>query len=273
MAEPQFARMSECQKVRDEGICSWYAMRMTIIAIANQKGGTAKTTSTAAIGVHLSRMGVPTHLIDMDPQADLSAAFGITDDSNRLLSSLECADALPIVRVSENLTLSPSSLQLLRCETEFLSRPSREFVLRSAIERTELPNDAIVLVDCPPSLGVLSIASLVAAQGLCVVVQPGGFELQTLLHLGMTVDSLRKYVNPELTNLGAIVTNAHRRRLITQQVVDELATRYRILGTVRSDAKVVYATTAGRIHLLTKSSAMDDYREPSLRLLERLRDD
>ena len=152
--------MSECQKVRDEGICSWYAMRMTIIAIANQKGGTAKTTSTAAIGVHLGRLGVPTHLIDMDPQADLSAAFGITDDSNGLLSSLECADALPIVRVSENLTLSPSSLQLLRCETEFLSRPSREFVLRSAIERTELPNDAIVLVDCPPSLGVLSIASL-----------------------------------------------------------------------------------------------------------------
>lgn len=241
---------------------------MEIFAIANQKGGTAKTTSTAALGVQLSRLGVRTHLIDMDPQADLSAAFGRFDDSGSLFRALDQQTSLPIVEIAENLTISPSNLELLRAETEFLSRPSREYVLKSPIEKTELTSDAIVLVDCPPSLGVLSVAALAAANGLCVVVQPGGFELQTLVHLNQTADLLRQYVNPHLEPVGAIVTNSHRRRAITQQVTTELQTQFDILGTIRSDASLLYATTAGRIHHLRRSRAMDDYALAAERIRE-----
>ena len=241
---------------------------MKTIAIANQKGGTAKTTTTAALGVQLSRRGIPTHMVDMDPQADLTAAFGIRDGENRLFAAIHAQEALPVVRVADNLTVSPSNLELLRAETEFLTRPSREFVLRSALGKTPLPEHTVVLVDCPPSLGVLSIASLVAAHGLCLVVQPGGFELQTLVHLGQTVELLRQYVNPVLETIGAIVTNCHRRRSITNQVAQELATQYEVLGVVRADAKLVYATTAGRIHRLHRSAAMEDYRATAARIIQ-----
>lgn len=241
---------------------------MKTIAIANQKGGTAKTTSTAAIGVQLSRRGVPTHLIDMDPQADLSSAFGIRDSDDLLFRAIDKQSSLPIVSIAENLTISPSSLALLRAETEFLSRPSREFVLRMSLHMTSLPENLVILIDCPPSLGVLSVASLVAADGLCVVVQPGGFELQTLVHLGQTADLLREYVNPNLKSVGAIVTNSHRRRAITDQVTQELQSQYDVLGVVRADARIVYATTAGSLHKLTRSTAMDDYQIVGDRIID-----
>lgn len=241
---------------------------MKAIVIANQKGGTAKTTTTAALGVQLSRQGVPTHVIDMDPQADLTAAFGLRVDENALFEAIDSQQALPVHRIDDNLTISPSHLELLRAETEFLSKPSREFVLRASLAKTELPVGAVVLIDCPPSLGVLSIASLAAADGLCLVVQPGGFELQTLVHLRQTVDLLRQYVNPGLETIGAIVTNSHRRRSITDQIAQELATQYNVLGVIRADARLVYATTAGRIHRLTRSAAMDDYRAAAERILE-----
>ena len=137
-----------------------------------------------------------------------------------------------------------------------------------ALTNTPIPEDAVVLIDCPPSLGVLSVASLVAADGLCVVVQPGGFELQTLVHLVQTVDLLRQYVNPALKTIGAIVTNSHRRRSITDQVAQELATQYEVLAVVRADAKLVYATTAGRIHRLQRSAGLDDYQAAADRILE-----
>ena len=232
---------------------------MKIISIANQKGGTAKTTTTAAVGVQLSRLGVPTHLIDMDPQADLTAAFGLVDKSNRLFEALDQRRRLPIVSITENLTISPSNLELLRAETEFLSRPSREFVLKAAIDKTKFRPHTVLLIDCPPSLGVLSVAALAASDGLCVVVQPGGFELQTLVHLRQTADLLRQYVNASLQYVGAVVTNSHRRRSITNQVTQELQTQLPVLGTIRSDAKILYATTAGRLHYLHRSGAMDDY--------------
>ena len=114
----------------------------------------------------------------------------------------------------------------------------------------------------------LSIASLVAADGLCLVVQPGGFELQTLVHLGQTADLLRQYVNPTLETIGAIVTNSHRRRSITDQVTRELATQCDVLGVIRADAKLVYATTAGRIHRLHRSTAMDDYQLAADRVIQ-----
>ncbi|PHQ35121.1 chromosome partitioning protein [Rhodopirellula bahusiensis] len=248
--------------------CRGTAIHMKIIAITNQKGGTAKTTSTAALGVLLSRRGIPVHLIDMDPQADLTAAFGIDGSNSRLFDCLRDQSRLEVIKVAESLTISPSNLQLLRAESELLTSTSREFVLRTALRNTELSDEGVVLIDCPPSLGVLSVAALSAAQGICVVVQPGGFELQTLVHLGQTVDLLRQYVNPELQTIGAIVTNSHRRRSITSQVVDELASQYSVLGTIRSDARIVYATTAGSIHRLRSSSAMEDYDAVADRIAE-----
>ncbi len=239
----------------------WYSGIMNVIAIANQKGGTGKTTTAAALGVLLSRSGIPTHLIDMDPQASLSTAFGMVDATGRLYEALQSRAPLPLLQVAKNLTITPSSIDLSRGETQFISEPGREFLLRDCLEATVLTPDATILIDCPPSLGILSLACLTAATGLCVVVQPGGFELKTLVHLQETVTVLRHRINPRLLVLGAVLTNCHPRRAITEQVHEEVSRTYRVLGQVRADARILYATTAGKVYHLTRSKALDDYRD------------
>ena len=157
-----------------------------------------------------------------------------------------------------------------RAETELLTEPGREYFLRLALEQTDLPNDTIVLLDCPPSLGVLALNCLVAAGGLMVTVQPGGFELHALVHLHMTVAAVQQRVNPDLTVLGTIITNSHPRRSITGHVRDELARVHNVLGSVRTDARLLYATTAGTLMNLRRSNALDDYSHVVDKLMDLL---
>jgi chromosome partitioning protein len=232
---------------------------MKIIAIGNQKGGTAKTTTTAALGVLLSRRGHRVHLVDMDPQCSLSQAFGRNDWSNGLYESLRKREGLPVEAVTENLSLTPSNLSLSHAESELLTEIGREHFLKASLDKTELPEETIVLLDCPPSLGILAVNCLCAADGLIVVVQPGGFELHAFVHLDMTVHTIRKHANPNLSILGTVLTNCHRRRSITGQVRERLAEVHPVLGTVRTDARLLYATTAGTLHKLKRSGALEDY--------------
>jgi chromosome partitioning protein len=241
---------------------------MKIIATANQKGGTAKTTTTAAIGVLLSRHGYRVHLVDMDPQASLTQTFLHADGADRLYVSLKDRAGLPIEWLDQNLSLTPSSLELSRAETELLGEPGREYFLRTALERTNLPASTIVLLDCPPSLGVLSLNCLAAAGGLIVTVQPGGFELHALVHLHMTVSAVQQRVNPDLVVLGTLITNCHSRRSITGHVWEELARVHDVLGSVRSDARLLYATTDGALLRLQRSKALDDYAQVVDRLMD-----
>ena len=230
-----------------------------------QAGGTAKTTM-AALGVLLSRRGIPVHLVDMDSQASPSRAFGQTDPAARLYYSFASRASLPVDTLAPNLTLSPSSIELARMETELLTEPGREYFLRTCLERTQRPANAAVLLDCPPSLGILAVNCLAMAGGLLTVVQPGGFELHALVHLQVTVRIIQERVQPDLCVLGAIITNAHRRRVITNQVAFEVSRVSPVLGVVRADARLLYATTAGRILALTRSKALDDYAAVVTRL-------
>ncbi len=236
-------------------------MPVKIIAIANQKGGTAKTTTTAALAILLSRSGMPVHIVDLDPQASLTRAFGRSDDTDGLYHALTSRAGLPVQSVSDNLTLTPSTIELARVEVELLNEPGREFFLRIALEKTPLAENAVVLLDCPPSLGVLSVNALATACGMIAVVQPGGFELYALIHLNVTLHAIRERVNSDLHFLGVIVTNAHQRRTITKQMGMEVGLFGPLLGTVRSDSRTLYATTRGRIHKLTSSNALDDYTD------------
>jgi chromosome partitioning protein len=239
-----------------------------IIAIANQKGGAAKTTTAAVLGVLLSRRGEHVHLIDMDPQSSLTSAFGLVDLQASLLHALLSQAALPALPLGPHLTLTPSSIDLLRAETQLIAEVGREFFLARCLSKTTLKPSTTVILDCPPSLGVLAINCLAASSGLCVVVQPGGFELRALSHLEQTVRALRAAVNPDLTVVGAILTNCHVRRGITEQIAEEIAPLYPILGQVRTDARLLYATTSGTLLKLTRSAALDDYATALNRLIE-----
>ena len=127
-----------------------------------------------------------------------------------------------------------------------------------------------MILDCPPSLGVLAVNCLAAAQYICVVVQPGGFELRTLVHLNETVEVLRQRINPQLAFAGAVITNCHLRRNITEEVHTEVARHYTVLGQVRAEARLLYATTSGKVYHLVRSKALEDYRRVVGRLKETL---
>jgi len=232
---------------------------MNVIAIANQKGGTAKTTTAAVLGLLLSRRGRRVHLIDMDPQASLTQAFGREDETDRLYVSLKDRAGLPVDALAPNLTLTPSTIELGRLETELLPEPGREHYLRASLERTSLPANSLVLLDCPPSLGILAVNGLAIAGGLIVPVQPGGFELYALARLEVTVEAVHDRLNPDLAVLGIVLTNCHRRRKITGRVEAELGRIQVVLGTVRADARLLYATTNGTLRNLRRSNALDDY--------------
>jgi len=243
---------------------------MNVIAISNQKGGTAKTTTAAALAVLLSRTGLRVHLVDSDPQASLTTAFGLSDPRGLLYEAVCCRGPLPLVSLTENLSVSPSSIDLSRGETQFISEAGREFILRDCLQKTDLGEDVTVILDCPPSLGVLSIGCLTAANFACVVVQPGGFELRTLVHLDETMRMLRERVNPRLSVIGAVLTNCHPRRLITEEVRKEVSKYWSVLGQVRADARLLYATTSGKVHHLTRSNALQDYASVANKLRENL---
>jgi chromosome partitioning protein len=232
---------------------------MNVLAIGNQKGGTAKTTTAAALAVLMSRAGRRTHIVDMDPQASLSAAFGRADPEGLLYQAMTTRGPLPVVRLADNLTMTPSSIDLARGESQFVAETGREYLLKTCLEKTDLEPGTTVIIDSPPSLGVLAVNCLAAARGLVVVVQPGGFELRALAHLEEVIRILKERVNPGLTIVGAVLTNCQPRRAITGQIEQEVARLYPVLGQVRSDAKLLYATTEGTLLDLTRSSALDDY--------------
>jgi chromosome partitioning protein len=241
---------------------------MNALVIGNQKGGTAKTTSAAALAVLLSRTGQPVHVIDMDPQASLTSAFGHNDPEGLLYLAMTQRGALPVVRLSDTLTLTPSSIDLAKGESQFVSETAREYLLKSCLDKTDLGKNCTVIIDSPPSLGVLAVNCLAAARALAVVVQPGGFELRALAHLEQVVAILKERVNPALAIVGAIMTNCQTRRSINEQVREEMRRLYTDLGQVRSDSKMLYATTEGTILQLKSCNAMDDYTAVLNRLME-----
>jgi chromosome partitioning protein len=244
---------------------------MNVLAIGNQKGGTAKTTTAAALAVLLSRRGQRVHLIDMDPQASLTAAFGTQEPEGLLYLALKNATPLPVVSLSPTLTLTPSSIDLATGESEFIAATAREYLLKTCLERTaEIGQGTAIIIDCPPSLGVLAINCLAAASALAVVVQPGGFELRALAHLERVVHLLKQRVNPGLAIVGGILTNCQRRPIINKQVQGEIARLYPDLGLVRSDIHMLNATTEGAMLGLKESAsnALQDYEQVLNKLVE-----
>lgn len=241
---------------------------MNVVAIVNQKGGVGKTTSTAALGVLLARQGGAVHLVDMDHQADLTSAFGQSDTEGLLYKALSERGPLPSVSIDENLTLTPSSIDLANGETQFVSAVGREYLLKTSLAKASLPDETTVLIDCPPSLGILTSNCLAVADALIVVVKPGGFEMRAVATLEELVKTYREQVNPGLTIAGVIMTEVHPRRSINQVVEEEIGQLYPVLGRIRAESELMYATSEGRILKLNRSKALDDYAAAVERLKE-----
>jgi chromosome partitioning protein len=200
---------------------------MRTIAFMNQKGGVGKTTTTANLGAALAEMGKRICLIDLDPQAHLTINYGMdptpemTSLYNVLVDEVPLNDA--VHPVGDRLWLIPSSIDLAAAEVELVTVLGREMLLKNALESANVDYD-YVLMDCPPSLGLLTINALCAASEVIIPMQPHFLALQGVAKLLETVQLVNKRMNPRLKVTGVALTLYDSQTKLTSEVVSELTT-------------------------------------------------
>ena len=238
-----------------------------IIAVANQKGGVAKTTTVHALAAGLVERGRSVLAIDLDPQASLSYALGLDGDAEPSIHDVMMGGAGidEILYESFGIDLAPSTIDLAGSEVHLLTRTGREFVLQRAMKAVAGRYD-YVFIDCPPSLGILTINALTAAQEVLVPLQA---ELLTRRGLGQlleTVDDVRAYTNPDLEVTGAVITMWDSRTRLGREVTEaiEETQQIRLLEPfIPKSVKVAEAPGRGRSildHARTSAPAVA-YRE------------
>jgi chromosome partitioning protein len=200
-----------------------------IITVANQKGGVGKTTTAINLATALAAIGERVLIVDLDPQGNASTGLGI-DRQDRVVSSYDVlTGTLDLVSAAlqtavPGLSIVPSTLDLLGIEMEIASAPDRVLRLRKAIHKAaESPTPfTYVLIDCPPSLNLLTLNSMAAADSVLVPLQCEFFALEGLSQLLETVKQVRDSINPDLSIQGIVLTMYDGRNNLANQVVDDV---------------------------------------------------
>ena len=246
------------------------------LAVANQKGGVAKTTTVASLGAAMVELGQRVLLVDLDPQACLTFSLGLDPEAlelsvhDVLLGRVPAAMALQ--PTDDGVTLLPATIDLTGSEAKLVTRAGREFVLKEAL--AEITGDFDwVLLDCSPSLGILTLNALTAADSVLIPLQ-----CETLSHRGVgqlleTVDEVRKRTNPELDVLGILPTLFDGRTTHARAVLADVAERYTVPvlePPVPKSVRFAEAPATGRSILSTAPSSKGAaaYREHARQLTD-----
>ncbi|PIT98373.1 MAG: sporulation initiation inhibitor Soj [Candidatus Andersenbacteria bacterium CG10_big_fil_rev_8_21_14_0_10_54_11] len=197
-----------------------------VIAVSNQKGGVGKTTTAINLGGYLAVAGKKTAVVDLDPQANATVGLGLhygadTPTLFEVLTGQAAAETGLQQTTQENLFVLPSTPNLAGAVIELLDKPYREFRLRRALKPLREQFD-FILIDCPPSLGLLTVNGLVAADRVLVPVQCEFFALEGLQQLLQTVALVREHLNPRLQVLGAVLTMFDRRTAMARKIVRDV---------------------------------------------------
>lgn len=196
-----------------------------IVAISNHKGGVGKTTSTINIGAGMALKGMNILLIDMDPQANMSQSLGLAQATEGTYEALVGTAGLKAVSVRENLFLVPATAGLGGVEMELASEAGREFILKELLETEKMKYDYI-LIDCPPSLGLLTINAFTAADEIYIPMQAQYLALQGIGNLLGLVDKIKKRLNPSLEITGIIITQFDKRKVLNRYVLETLESHF-----------------------------------------------
>lgn len=202
-----------------------------IIAIANQKGGVGKTTSAVNLAAWLSMMGNAVLLVDIDPQGNATSGLGINKKEldtcmyDILIEGVGIRDVITGCGVAE-LSLVPATMELAGAEIQMVNRPEREMILKTALYQVR-DEYQYIIIDCPPSLGLLTINALTAADSVLIPLQCEYYALEGLGQLMNTINLVQQHLNPKLVLEGVLLTMFDGRTNLSIQVVDEVKKYFR----------------------------------------------
>lgn len=234
-----------------------------IIAIANHKGGVGKTTSAASIGSCLAGKGFKTLLIDLDGQANLTSYFFLEEDEDRnsVFDTLVNDTALPIYSIKENLDMVPSSLEMAGAEVAMTNIVAREQLLNIALKPIKANYDYI-LIDCPPSIGIVTTNAFLAATEILVPMTPELLPLKGMSMLESFVESLRR-IKPELKINGVFITRFNNRKLnkVVETALKERYSDITYQTKIRENISVAESAGSGSsiFEYDTESNGAKDY--------------
>lgn len=194
---------------------------MKTISFINHKGGTGKTTSIVNVGAALASIGKKTLLIDFDPQANLTQSCGVINPTYCVYSSLSKNVPLPILNIKNNLDLVPASLDLAGIELELSGRMARETYLKKLLSELKA-NYEYILIDCPPSLGLLTINVLVASDQLLIPMEAEYLAFRGVNGIIGISNSVREHFNPNLIISGVFITKYNSQRRLTQEIENSI---------------------------------------------------
>lgn len=247
---------------------------MKTISILNHKGGVGKTTTSASVSAGLTRLGYRVLTIDIDGQANLSQSLGIGLQEPNIYTALKEQKSLPIYKNSEGLSVVPSTLDLQAAELELASEPGRELILKRLIG-SEAGNYDFVVIDCPPSLGILTLNALTASDYIIIPLEAETLALQGMAKLLSIIEKVQQRLNDRLSILGILVTKYDGRKSLNKSVLEKVREHFPaqiFSAQIRDNVSLAEAPAMGKdiFTYAPNSNGASDYASVCEEIVNRL---